>query len=265
MAIFMAGCTGGNDESTLLLATTTSTANSGLLDEIIPDFQKKYDCVVKITPVGTGAALQMGRDGDADVLLVHAPSSEIEFVEQGYGTERTLVMFNQFIIVGPPADPAGIQDSCDTVASLKTIYENDIAFVSRGDDSGTHKKEKSLWEGAGYDYATEIDIPDNDWYKSVSAGMGDTLTRASELQAYTMTDEGTYFAYQSDLDLESMVKGDDTLFNQYGVIPVNPDKHDHVNNDLAEKFVEWLTSPEVQKMIGDFTANGKQLFIPNAK
>jgi len=260
--VYTSGLLSGED--ILLLATTTSTANSGLLDEIIPDFEDRYNCIVKITPVGTGQALEMGRRGDADVLLVHAPTSEIKFVEQGYGTERTLVMYNEFIIVGPPADPAGIKGLVNTTTALNGIQERKTNFASRGDDSGTHKKERSLWSEAGFDYSSEVDIPDNNWYLSVSAGMGDTLTRANELEAYTLTDEGTYFAYQSDLDLDVIVKGAPSLINQYSVIPVNPDKHSHVKDDLAEDFVEWLVSENVQEMIGDFEANGKTLFTPNA-
>ncbi len=266
LVVFTVGCTFKTDsKGVLMLATTTSTANSGLLDHILPEFEEEYNCMVKVTPVGTGQALEMGRNGDADVLLVHAPSSEIEFVEDGYGTARTLVMYNQFIIVGPGADPAGLKGTSNTTAAMETFFEGEIKFVSRGDDSGTHKKEKSLWEAAGYDYATEVDIIDNDWYLSVSAGMGDTLTRANELEAYTLADEGTYYSYQSDLDLDIIVSGDSQLFNQYSVVPVNPAKHSHVNEELANDFVEWLTSPEVQQMIADFTADGKQLFTPNAE
>jgi tungstate transport system substrate-binding protein len=253
-----------NEEDVLLLATTTSTANSGLLDEIMPDFEEEYHCVVKITPVGTGQALEMGRRGDADILLVHAPSSEIEFVEQGYGTERTQVMYNEFVIVGPPSDHAGIKGMKNTTTALNLIHNSETKFASRGDDSGTHKKETSLWSEAGFDYSSQIDIPDNNWYISVSAGMGDTLTRANELEACTLTDEGTFFSYESDLDLEIMVKGTSSLINQYSIIPINPDKHPHVNSDLAEEFVDWLVSVHVQEKIGDFEANGKTLFTPNA-
>jgi len=265
--ILLSGCITSeeSDNNILLLATTTSTANSGLLDEIIPIFEAKYNCIVKITPVGTGQALEMGRRGDADALLVHAPSSEIEFVEQGYGTNRTLIMYNEFIIVGPISDPANISDTTNITYALKEIYDFKANFASRGDDSGTHKKEIFLWEQSGFDYEADIDIPGNNWYYSVSAGMGDCLTRSNELQAYTMTDEGTYFSYMGNLDLEIIVKGDQELFNQYSVIPVNPEKHAHVNIYLAEDFTQWLISDETQETIGSFQANGKQLFTPNAE
>lgn len=248
----------------LLLATTTSTANSGLLDYIIPEFENSTKCIVKITPVGTGQALEMGRRGDADVLLVHAPEKEIEFVEQGYGSKRTLVMYNEFVIVGPSTDPANCTN-LNVSNAMKQFYQTQENFASRGDNSGTHMKESSLWILAGYDYETEIDLPENTWYYSVSSGMGDCLTRANELQAYTLTDEGTYYAYQNDLDLDIIVKGDSILFNQYSVIPIRHTLHDHVNYQLAQQFVQWLTSTDTQEMIGEFEANGKQLFTPNAE
>lgn len=251
-------------ESTLLLATTTSTANSGLLDHIIPDFEERYDCTVMVTPVGTGQALEMGRRGDVDILMVHAPASEEEFVNQGYGRQRYQVCYNYFIIIGPSDDPADIKNAPNATEAMRQIFEGEYKFASRGDDSGTHKKEKELWTSAGYDYTDEIDIPGNGWYYSVSAGMGDTLVRANELQAYTLSDEGTFCAFEGDLDLEIVLREDENLLNQYSVIPIDPEKHSHVNYDLSMDFVNWITSQEVQDRIGDFEKDGHTLFIPNA-
>ncbi len=256
----------GNPDSknTLLLATTTSTANSGLLDEIIPDFEDNYDATVKITPVGTGQALELGKNGDVDILMVHAPEREQEFVDQGYGIQRYLVCYNYFVIVGPLDDPANLKNVPNSSEAMRMIFEGEFKFASRGDDSGTHTKEKELWTNAGYDYESEIDIPGNEWYLSVSAGMGDTLIRANELQAYTLSDEGTFWAYEGNLDLEIVLREDPNLLNQYSVIPINPDKHSHVNYDLSMKFVDWIISQEIQDKIGNFEKNGHILFVPNA-
>ncbi|UCH88727.1 MAG: substrate-binding domain-containing protein [Thermoplasmata archaeon] len=256
----------GNPDSDeiLLLATTTSTANSGLLDEILPYFEDEYDVKVKVTPVGTGQALEMGRRGDVDILMVHAPSREQEFVDDGYGTQRYLVCYNYFVIVGPPDDPVDIKSAANVTDAMNRIYEGEHNFASRGDDSGTHTKEKSLWAGAGFDYTNDIDIPENEWYKYVSAGMGDTLFRANELEAYTLSDEGTFWSVEDTIDLEIVLREDPNLLNQYSVIPANPDKFSHVNYELAMKFVEWITSEDTQDRIGSFEANDHKLFTPNA-
>jgi tungstate transport system substrate-binding protein len=244
----------------ITLSTTTSTENSGLLDYILPHFEEKYNTEVKVVAVGTGQALEMGKNGDADVLLVHAKASELEFVEQGYGIDRHDVMYNDFIIVGPAEDPAGIKDAAgsDASAALKLIAEKKATFTSRGDDSGTHKKELELWKAAGIE-------PAGDWYKSVGQGMGPSLTFASENKAYIMTDRATYLSMLDNLDLEILVEGDPLLFNQYGIIKVNPDKHPGVNIDGADKFVEWILSDEIQNMIAEFgkAEFGQSLFIPN--
>lgn len=262
-ALYMTG--NPSSEKTLLLATTTSTANSGLLDEILPDFEERYDCTVKVTPVGTGQALEMGGRGDVDVLMVHAPSREEDFISEGYGTQRYPVCYNYFVIVGPSSDPANIGNAGNVSEAMRMIFEGeDSDFVSRGDDSGTHTKEKSLWEVAGFDYDTEIDIQENDWYYSVSAGMGNTLIRANELEAYTLSDEGTFYVYEGELDLEIVLREDPILLNQYSVIPVNPGKFSHVNYELSWDFVEWITSENTQERIGDFEGNGHNLFVPNA-
>jgi tungstate transport system substrate-binding protein len=262
LALYMTG--NPSSEKTLLLATTTSTANSGLLDEIIPDFEEKYDCTVKVTPVGTGQALEMGRRGDVDVLMVHAPMDEEEFVGEGYGTQRYPVCYNYFVIVGPSSDPADVNNAVNVSDAMKKIFSTQSKFASRGDDSGTHTKEKMLWEVAGFDYSSEIDIFENDWYLSFSAGMGTTLTNANVEQAYTLSDEGTFYAYEGDLDLEIALREDPILLNQYSVIPVNPGKFLHVNYRLSWAFVEWITSENTQERIGDFEANGHNLFVPNA-
>jgi tungstate transport system substrate-binding protein len=247
------------DDSTLILATTTSTYDSGLLDFIIPDFEEQYGVSVDVIAVGTGQALAMGEAGDADVLLVHARAREDAFVEAGDGTARYDVMYNDFVIVGPADDPAGIQGMESAADALATIADSGATFVSRGDDSGTHTKEKGIWEAAGI-------TPEGDWYLSAGQGMGAVLTMSGESQAYTLSDRATYLSALADgLELEIMVEGDPILFNPYGVIPVNPETHPGVNIDLAEQFVEWLTSVETQELIGSFTVNGETLFTPDSE
>jgi tungstate transport system substrate-binding protein len=256
----------GNPDSknTLLLATTTSTANSGLLYEILPDFEDEFDVNVKVIPVGTGQALEMGKRGDVDILMVHIPEREQEFVNQGYGTQRYPVCYNYFVIVGPSNDPENLKNAPNSSEAMRMVFEGEFKFVSRGDESGTHIKEQALWAAAGFDYESEIDTPDNDWYYSVSAGMGDTLIRANELRAYTLSDEGTFWAFEGGLDLEIVLREDPNLLNQYSVIPIDSDKHSHVNSDLSLKFVEWITSQDTQDKIANFEKNGHHLFIPNA-
>jgi tungstate transport system substrate-binding protein len=253
-----------SSEENLWLATTTSTVNSGLLDEILSNFEDEYNCTVKVTPVGTGQALEMGRRGDVDILMVHAPFQEQEFIEQGYGTGRYLVCYNYFVIVGPSNDPANLKNAPNSSEAMRIIFEGEFEFVSRGDDSGTHTKEKELWQDAGFDYGSEIDIPENRWYNSVGTGMGNALIIANELEAYTLSDEGTFWAYEGNLDLEIVLREDQNLVNQYSVIPINPDKFSHVNHDLSMKFVDWITSQEIQDRIANFEKNGHRLFIPNA-
>lgn len=245
----------------IILSTTTSTENSGLLAYILPDFTDKTGVEVKVVAVGTGKALQMGRDGDADVLLVHAKSAEEQFVDEGHGVERFDVMYNDFVILGPESDPADLSNSKDNVEeSFKKIFESKALFVSRGDDSGTHKKEQSLWQVAGIE-------PEGDHYKSVGKGMGDVIQMADELLAYTMSDRATYMALSESIDLGVVVEGDPVLFNQYGVMAVSPDKNDQINNAGANAFIEWILSSETQDMISGFGVEkyGQPLFIPNAK
>jgi tungstate transport system substrate-binding protein len=253
-----------SSEKILWLATTTSTVNSGLLDEILSNFENEYNCTVKVTPVGTGQALEMGRRGDVDILMVHAPSQEQEFIEQGYGTERYLVCYNYFVIVGPSNDPANLKNAPNSSEAMRIIFEGEFKFVSRGDDSGTHIKEKELWYDAGFDYESEIDILENQWFLSVGAGMGNALIIANEKEAYTLSDEGTFWAFEGNLDLEIVLREDQNLMNQYSVIPINPDKHSHVNYDLSMKFVNWITSSDTQEKIANFEKNGHRLFVPNA-
>lgn len=268
MAFSMVACensAGSGDDGTLentrlILATTTSTENSGLLAAILPDFEEKTGITVDVVAVGTGAALQKGRDGDADILLVHAKASEEAFVAEGHGLRRSDVMYNDFVIVGPKEDPAGLKAlGPDVLAGYKAILSGEFTFVSRGDDSGTHKKEKSIWTEAGLE-------PSGEWYMEVGKGMGDTLTMADELLAYTMTDRATYLSMKDNLDLEILLEGDAVLFNQYGIIPVDPSKSEMINAQAAEMFEEWLLN-DAQALIETFGVEefGQPLFVPNAK
>jgi len=249
-------------KGSIILSTTTSTQDSGLLDFLLPIFTEETGIEVKTIAVGTGKALQMGRDGEADVLLVHSKADEIKFVEEGYGTERRDVMYNDYILVGPKDDPLNLKTDYpnNILEGLKRIAEKEAVFVSRGDDSGTHKKELSIWKTANIE-------PSGAWYLEAGAGMGDVLKITSEKQGYTISDRGTYLSMRDVLDLEIIIEGDENLFNQYGVIPVNPEKNPHVNIDAAIEFMNWITSDRVQDLIKEFGVEeyGQPLFIPNAK
>lgn len=252
----------------IILSTTTSTQDSGLLDAILPDFTEKTGYDVKVVAVGTGAALQNGRDGNADVLLVHAKASEEEFVAEGYGKERFDVMYNDYIIVGPKDDPGAIHTDFedDATGALTAIAERQQPFISRGDDSGTHKKELAVWEAAGIEDPAAT--PDNSsWYTSAGKGMGDVLTMASEMQAYTLTDRATYLSMKDTLDLEIVTEGASDLLNQYGVIAVDGSVSDKINTEGGQAFVDWILSDETQAMIGEYGIEefGDPLFTPNAK
>lgn len=261
---------GPGEPEVLRLATTTSTADSGLLDAILPGFEEAFNARVDVVAVGTGQAIELGEAGDADVILVHARAREDAFIAEGHGTARHDVMYNDFILVGPAADPAGAAGMPTAAEALAAISAAGAPFASRGDDSGTHTKELSLWEAAGI-------TPDasGGWYNSVGQGMGETLTFANEAGAYTLTDRATFLAMRDALpDLIVTVGGesidanaDPALLNPYGVIPVNPDKSDAINAELAEQFVEWITSDEVQTQIGEFGVDtfGQALFYPDAK
>ena len=239
------------------MATTTSTDNSGLLDVLIPPFEKKFDVKVDIIAVGTGKALKLGENGDVDIVFVHARAAEEKFVKDGYGVNRRDVMYNDFIIIGPKNDPAGVKGMKDVAMALKKIAGKRASFISRGDESGTHQKEKSLWEVAKI-------TPEGDWYLETGQGMGATLQIADEKQAYTITDRGTYLAYKGKIDLPILVEGDKRLFNPYGIIAVNPAKHAHVNYIYAMAFIGWVTSVQGQKIIAEHKLFGKALFYPTA-
>jgi tungstate transport system substrate-binding protein len=246
----------------LILATTTSTQDSGLLDVLIPLFEQQTGYKVKVVAVGTGAALQMGQQGNADVLLVHAPSSEKTYMDGGFGKDRLLVMHNDFIVVGPSADPAGIKGVGTAVEAFKKLAAAGAMFISRGDQSGTNTKELALWKSAGLDPAGQKPA----WYVESGQGMGATLTIASEKGAYTLTDRATYLANQSKLQLDLLVEKDNSLLNVYHVITVNPEKWPKVNYDGAIAFAKWITQPATQDVIGKFGVDkyGQQLFIPDA-
>lgn len=245
------------DQPALRLATTTSTANSGLMDFLLPKFTEETSHEVHLIAVGTGKALRLGREGDVDIVLVHARAAEDDFVDGGYGVDRADVMYNDFIIVGPKSDPAGVARSKSVAEVLKNIHTAKIPFISRGDDSGTHKRELILWESANVE-------PSGRWYREVGQGMGKTLQVANEVDGYTMTDRGTWLAYQSKLDIVLLFEDDPPLFNPYGIIAVNPAKHPDVNYEGASKLIKWMTSAPVQKMIGEFKIKGQQLFVPSA-
>lgn len=241
----------------LRLATTTSTENSGLLAELIPPFEDRTGLKVDVIAVGTGQALKLGETGDVDLVLVHARASEDAFVAAGHGVDRRDVMHNDFIILGPSRDPAGVRDMGNAAEALKAIANRRVSFISRGDDSGTHKKEKALWKQAGLS-------PKGRWYRDVGQGMGAVITMSDDMQAYTLADRGTYLSMKSKITLEVLVEGDPKLFNPYGIIAVNPAKHPHVNYNGAMRFIAWITSPEGQNIIGAVQREGQVLFYPDA-
>lgn len=245
------------DDQVLRLATTTSTDNSGLLAVLLPPFEKSTGIQVHVIAVGTGKALRLAREGDVDVVLVHARKAEDALVSDGYGVNRRDVMYNDFIIVGPDNDPAGIRGMTDAIAALGKIQASASLFVSRGDDSGTNKKELALWEAAKLK-------PAGDGYREAGQGMGKVLQMSSELGAYTLTDRGTWLAMQSKLPLKVLVSGDPRLFNPYGVIAVNPERYRDTNYTGAMRLIAWLTSVAGQKIIEDFKINDQALFIPTA-
>lgn len=246
----------------ILCASTTSTQNAGLFEYLLPMVEKETGVKVDVVAVGTGAAFEIGKRGDADVLFVHAKDDELKLVKQGYFVDRRDVMYNDFVIVGPPEDPAGIKGGSSAAGALTSIAKFGSPFVSRGDNSGTNKKEMTLWKAA------TIDPKGNAWYLEVGQGMAKTLRIANEKKAYTMTDRGTWYAVvdREKPDLTVLVEGDRILFNQYGVMAVNPEKYPHVKYDAAKKFITFLVSQKGQKAIGSFKdSRGNQLFHPNAK
>ena len=284
IGLTLAAAGGGLAEDKVLkMSTTTSTQSSGLLDILLPEFEKATGIKIKVVAKGTGAAIRDGQDGNVDVIFVHAKDRELKFVEDGFGTERYPVMHNDFVILGSPKDAAGIKGMTDAAAALNKIAAAKAPFISRGDDSGTHTKEQELWAATGLNLVDQtltivksgakaditIKRPDDseDWYFSIGQGMGKTVTFADEKEAYTLSDRGTYIAYKYGktpaVDLEVLVEGDELLANFYGIIPVNPEKHGHVQYDMAMEFVTWLTGPAGQKLIGDYRLEGKQLFFPD--
>lgn len=265
-------------EKIITIATTTSTENSGLLAYLHPVFEKEKGIKVKVIALGTGAAIECAEQGNADLILVHAREKEDKFVTDGYGVNRKDVMHNDFVMLGPVGDPAGIRGMKDVSEALKKIARNKAVFVSRGDDSGTHIKEQDLWEETGIPVKeAEQELaksgikkkitlvkPEGDWYFSIGQGMGNTINFTFEKQGYTLADRGTYLAYKDKVDLIVLVEGDKRLFNPYGIIAVNPEKHPSVNYKHAMTYINWITSPKIQTLIGDYKINGEVLFSPDA-
>ncbi|TPJ54502.1 extracellular solute-binding protein [Mesorhizobium sp. B2-6-4] len=258
--LMLAGGAPAQDQS-IVLASTTSTQDSGLFDHILPLFEKKTGIGVKIVAQGTGQALDTGRRGDADVVFVHAKAQEEKFIEEGFGVKRFDVMYNDFVLVGPKSDPAGVSGTKDIAAALIAIKAKKAAFVSRGDRSGTHSAELGLWKTAGID----IEAARGPWYKEIGQGMGAALNAAAAMNAYTLSDRGTWLSFKNRGELDIAVEGDKRLFNQYGVMLVNPHKHPSVKVEAGQRFIDWLISPEGQKAIGEYKIDGQQLFFPNAQ
>lgn len=247
-------------DKSIVVSSTTSTTDSGLFNHLLPLFKKKTGIDVKVVSQGTGQALDTGRRGDADVVFVHARGQEEKFVADGFGVKRHPVMYNDFILIGPKNDPAGVKGSKDIVAALKTIKEKSAPFISRGDKSGTHSAELRLWKAADIDIAADKGA----WYKEIGQGMGAALNTASGSNAYVLADRGTWLNFKNRGELDIVVEGDKRLFNQYGVILVNPEKHKTVRKAEGQAFIDWLISPEGQKAIAEYKINGQQLFFPNA-
>lgn len=252
-------------DKSIVVASTTSTQDSGLFGHILPLFKQKTGIDVKVVAQGTGQALDTARRGDADVVFVHAKSAEQKFLNEGFGVKRYPVMYNDFVLIGPNSDPAGIKGGKDIVKALTTIKDKTAPFISRGDRSGTHVAELNLWKVAGIDIAKEKESKQlGPWYRDIGQGMGAALNTASASNAYVLSDRGTWLSFKNRGDLGIVVEGDKRLFNQYGVMLVNPAKHATVKKDLGQQFIDWLISPEGQKAIADYKINGEQLFYPNA-
>ncbi len=249
-------------DKSIVVASTTSTQDSGLFEYLLPIVKQKLGITVKVVAQGTGQALDTGRRGDADVVFVHAKPAEEKFIAEGAGVKRYPVMYNDFVLIGPKSDPAGIAGSKDIVAALTTIKAKAVPFVSRGDNSGTHQAELALWKAAGIDVAAE---KTKGWYREIGQGMGAALNTAAAMNGYVLSDRGTWISFKNRGGLVIAVAGDNRLFNQYGVILVNPAKHPHVKQALGQTFIDWLISPEGQQTIGNYKINGEQLFFPNAK
>jgi tungstate transport system substrate-binding protein len=261
VAAFLIGGPVIAQDKSIVVASTTSTQDSGIFGYILPLFEAKTGIQVKVIAQGTGQALDTGRRGDADVVFVHARAAEEKFLSEGFGVKRFPVMYNDFILVGPKSDPAGVAGTNDIVAALKALKARQIPFVSRGDRSGTHQAELALWKTAGIDIANEK----GPWYREIGQGMGATLNTAGAMGAYTISDHGTWTSFKNKGDFIVAVEGDKRLFNQYGVMLVNPQKHSNVKQELGQQFIDWLISTEGQSAIADYKINGQQLFYPNAR
>jgi tungstate transport system substrate-binding protein len=248
-------------EKFITVASTTSTEQSGLFGHILPIFEKQTGIKVRVVALGTGQALDVARRGDADVVFVHDPAAEKKFVDEGFGVDYKQVMYNDFVIVGPKSDPAKVTGGKDVLEALKKIEASKAPFVSRGDKSGTHAAELRYWKSAGIDIAAQK----GPWYKETGSGMGPALNTASSMNAYVLTDRGTWLAFKNRGDLTILVEGDQKLFNQYGIMLVNSAKHPHVKKDLGATFVNWVASPAGQKAIAEYKVGGEQLFFPNYK
>ncbi len=254
MVGLIAGSSCRSDEAAVVMvATTTSAANTGLLDYLLPEFQNDVGIQVDYIATGTGRALMHGRNGDVDVVLVHSPTAEEDFVGEGHGVERVPVMWNDFVLLGPPDDPAKVSESEDVAGALRKISETEAPFISRGDDSGTNKKELEIWSQAAVE-------PNGVWYVEAGQGMGATLTMANDKQAYILTDRGTYLSRVDALELAVAFEDDPLLVNPYSIIAVNPEKHPHVNRSGGERLIDWITSPRAQALIEDYRVNGRQIF-----
>ena len=259
-AAVLSGAPVSGQDKSIVVSSTTSTQDSGLFGYILPLFKQKTGIEVKVIAQGTGQALDTGRRGDADVVFVHAKSAEEKFLAEGHGVKRYPVMYNDFVLAGPKSDPAGIKGMKDVGAALKAIMAKGAPFISRGDRSGTHIAEINLWKASGVD----IEKEKGPWYKSIGQGMGAALNTAGASNAYVLSDRGTWISFKNKGDLVIAVEGDKRLFNQYGVMLVNPEKHPNVKKDPGQQFIDWLVSPEGQKAIAKYKINGEQLFYPNA-
>ncbi|HSC98839.1 MAG TPA: extracellular solute-binding protein [Casimicrobiaceae bacterium] len=244
----------------IVVASTTSTEQSGLFAHLLPAFEKETGIRVRVVAVGTGQALDIGRRGDADVVFVHDKPAELKWLEEGNGVKRYPVMYNDFVLIGPDADPAHVRGGKDIAVAFKTIADVKAPFVSRADKSGTHSAELRLWKDAGVD----IDKVKGPWYRETGQGMGPALNTAAALSAYILADRGTWLNFRNRADLAIVVQGDKRLFNQYGVMLVSPARHPQVKKELGQKFIDWLVSPHGQQVIAGYRINGEQLFFPNA-
>ncbi len=260
LALSLAAFGAGAQERFITVASTTSTEQSGLFGHLLPIFEQKTGIKVHVVALGTGQALDLARRGDADVVFVHAKAAEERFLAEGQGVKRYPVMYNDFVLIGPKGDPAKVGGGNDIVAALKKIQSTQAPFVSRGDKSGTHMAELDLWKVSGID----IDNAKGPWYRDVGQGMGPALNTAASMNAYILADRATWLAFKNRGDLEILVQGDKRLFNQYGVMLVNPAKHPSVKKELGRAFIDWLISPEGQKAIADYKIGGEQLFFANA-